>query len=107
MVNPASTEKIKKVLTNTSIRVTMCKNRKVHENMDIEQTIKEIITKKGYTQKSLATKLGYGHTSGVSEKLRRKGGMRIDTLVKFLTAMDCEIVIRSKTNRDEWKIDVE
>ena len=73
--------------------------------MNIETIIKEIISKKGYTQKSLANKLGFEHASGVSEKLRRKGGMRLDTFVKILNAMDCEVVIRSKTNRDEWKID--
>lgn len=75
--------------------------------MNIETIIKEIIAKKGYTQKSLAAKLGYEHTSGVSEKLRRKGGMRLDTFVKILNAMECEVVIRSKTNRDEWRVDSE
>lgn len=75
--------------------------------MNIENIIREIITKKGYTQKSLANKLGYEHASGVSEKLRRKGGMRLDTFVKILNAMECEVVIRSKTNRDEWSVNVE
>lgn len=75
--------------------------------MNIETAIKDIITKKGYTQKSLAHKLGFEHTSGISEKLRRKGGMRVDTLVKILNAMECEVIIRSKTNKDEWSIDVE
>ena len=75
--------------------------------MNIEKTIKEIITKKGYTQKSLAAKLGYEHASGVSEKLRRKGGMRLDTFIKILNAMDCELIIKSTTNRDEWRIDTE
>ena len=69
--------------------------------------MKEIISKKGYTQKSLAAKLGYEHTSGVSEKLRRQEGKRLDTFVRFLNAMECEVVFRSKTNRDEWKIDIE
>lgn len=75
--------------------------------MNIETIIKEIIAKKGYTQKSLAAKLGYEHASGVSEKLRRKGGMRLDTFIKILNAMECEVVIRSKTNRDEWRVDSE
>lgn len=74
--------------------------------MNIDKIIKEIIARKGYTQKSLAHKMGFDHTSGISEKLRRKEGMRVDTLVKILDAMDCEIVIKSKTNKDEWRIEL-
>lgn len=74
--------------------------------MNVDKILKEIIAKKGYTQKSLAHKLGYEHTSGVSEKLRRKEGMRLDTFVKILNAMECEVIIKSKTNKDEWRIEL-
>jgi hypothetical protein len=56
----------------------------------------EIMKKRGFTNKSLSEKLKYPAPSGVSERLRGKQDMRADTLVKFLEAMDCEVVIRSK-----------
>ncbi len=75
--------------------------------MNVAEVIKEIMTKRGYTQKYLAEKLGFSTTSGVSEKLRRKEGMRVDTLMKFVNAMECDIVIKSRTSSEEWKISME
>jgi DNA-binding Xre family transcriptional regulator len=75
--------------------------------MNIEKAIKDIMSKRGYTQKFLAEKLGFTTTSGVSEKLRRKEGMRVNTLLKFVNAMECDVVIRSRTSNDEWKVDLE
>lgn len=75
--------------------------------MSIEKIIKDVMAKRGYTQKFLAEKLGFSTTSGVSEKLRRKEGMRINTFVRFLNAMECDVVVKSRTSNDEWKIDIE
>ncbi len=72
--------------------------------MNITNILKEVMTTRGYTQKYLATKLGFSTTSGVSEKLRRKEGMRIDTFIKFLNAMECDIIVKSRTSNDEWRI---
>ena len=64
--------------------------------MNAKQIVSEIMKKRGFTYVSLAKKLKYPTPSGVSERLRGKQDMRADTLVKFLEAMDCEVVIRSK-----------
>lgn len=75
--------------------------------MNIENAIKDIMAKRGYTQKYLAEKLGFSTTSGVSEKLRRKEGMRVNTFIKFLDAMECDVVVKSRTSNDEWSIELE
>lgn len=71
----------------------------------MRETIKEIMKLRGFTYKTLAEKCGYTSHSGVSTKLSRPNGMRVDILKKFLEAMDCELVIRSKlADKSEWKI---
>jgi transcriptional regulator with XRE-family HTH domain len=75
--------------------------------MNAKQIVSEIMKKRGFTNAALAEKLKYPTASGVSERLRGKQDMRVDTLVKFLDAMDCEVVIKSKLNdKLEWKIDM-
>lgn len=74
----------------------------------ISETIREVIKAKGFTHSLLAEKLGYKYPSGVTTKLQRANGLRVDTLVKFLEAMDCELVIRSKTtDKSEWVLKVD
>lgn len=69
----------------------------------ISETIREVMKQKGFTHALLAEKLGYKFPSGVTTKLQRVNGLRVDTLIKFLEAMDCELVIRSKTtDKSEW-----
>ena len=73
--------------------------------MNAKEIVSEIMKKRGYTNAVLAEKLKYPTVSGVSERLRGKQDMRVDTLVKFLDAMDCEVVIRSRTtDKAEWKV---
>ena len=75
--------------------------------MNAKQIVSEIMKKRGFTNSALAKKLDYPTASGVSERLRGKQDMRADTLVKFLEAMDCEVIIRSKLNdKSEWKVEV-
>ncbi len=69
----------------------------------VNDTIGEVMKAKGYTHALLAKKIGYTTQSGVTDKLHRKEGLRVDTLLKFMEAMDCEVVIRSKTtDKTEW-----
>lgn len=78
--------------------------------------VKAIMKLRGHTNESLASALGYvvevdgkkkGRANMVSERLRGKQEMRVDTLMKFLEAMDCEIIIRSKLkDKTQWIIDV-
>ena len=75
--------------------------------MNGKQIVTEIMKKRGHTFASLAKSLGYPTASGVSERVRGKQDMRADTLVKFLEAMDCEVIIKSKLNdKMEWKIEL-
>lgn len=68
----------------------------------LKETIREVMNTKGFTNALLAEKCGYNTPSGVSTKFERKT-MYVDTLIKFLEAMDCELVIRSKTtDKSEW-----
>lgn len=70
----------------------------------LKETIREVMNAKGFTNALLAKKCGYNTPSGVSTKFERKT-MNVDTLIKFLEAMDCELVIRSKTtDKSEWVI---
>lgn len=76
--------------------------------MNGKKTVVEIMKVRGFTNELLSKKLGYKTTSGVSERLRGVQDMRVDTLVKFLEQMDCELVIRSTTkDKLEWKVDAE
>ena len=75
--------------------------------MNAKQIVSEVMKKRGFTNAALAEKLHYPTASGVSERLRGKQDMRADTLVKFLEAMDCEVVIRSKlSDKSEWKVEL-
>ena len=76
--------------------------------MNGKKTVVEIMKTRGFTNELLAKKLGYKTTSGVSERLRGSQDMRVDTLVKFLDQMDCELIIRSTTkDKLEWKLDAD
>lgn len=72
--------------------------------MKPNEIVKAIMKQRGYSNASLATKLGKSTASAVSNPLSRENGMRTDTLMEMLEAMDCELVIRSKLkDRTEWK----
>lgn len=74
--------------------------------MNPSEIIKEIMKMRGFSNQSLATKLGKSTASAVSTKLSREKGMRIDTLVEMVEAMDCEVIVKSKlADRKQWKIE--
>ena len=82
--------------------------------MNAKNTVKEIMKARGHNYRTLAAKLGYvaknGEVlpSGVSERLRGAQEMRVDTLIKFLTELDCKLVIKSTTaDKQEWEITLE
>lgn len=82
--------------------------------MNAKNTVKEIMRVRGHNHRTLAAKLGYvtqnGDVlpSGVSNRLSGAQEMRVDTLVKFLEELDCELVIKSRTaDKQEWKITIE
>lgn len=69
--------------------------------MDEKEIVRDIMRIHGLTQAGLAERTGYSTSSGVSEALNRKR-MSVDILVKLVSAMGCEVVVRSKDY--EWVI---
>jgi transcriptional regulator with XRE-family HTH domain len=78
--------------------------------MNSKQIVAEVMNLRGWSQKKLAEKLGYATVTGVANRLNGKNtkDMNVDTLVKFLSLMECEVVVRSTTkDKQEWKITLE
>lgn len=82
--------------------------------MNAKNTVKEIMKVRGHNYRTLAAKLGYVTQNGdvlptgVCNRLSGAQEMRVDTLIKFLAELDCELVIKSKTaDKQEWKITLE
>lgn len=76
--------------------------------MNSKKIVREVMKLRGHTYESLALKLGYEKPNGVSERLRGTTEMRVDTLIKFLSEMDCELVIKSKLqDKSEWVVSIE
>ena len=74
--------------------------------MKPSEVIKEIMKLRGFSNQSLATKLGKSTASAVSTKLSREKGMRMDIFLEMVEAMDCEVIIKSKlADRSQWKIE--
>ena len=60
------------------------------------EILKEIMAEKGYTREKLANELGYSRPSGVTERIR-SNRIGLDVFYRMVTAMGCEIVVKSKT----------
>ena len=75
--------------------------------MNSKQIVAEVMNMRGWSQKKLAEKLGYTTVTGVANRLNGKStkDMNVGTLVKFLSLMECEVVIRSTTkDKTEWVV---
>lgn len=73
--------------------------------MMVGKIVKEVIKFRGHSYLSLAKKLGHEHASAVSNRLTDKSPIQINVLLRMLDALDCELIIRSKTkDRTEWII---
>lgn len=76
-------------------------------------TVKEIVyllsTKQGLTQDDLANKIGYTSQGSVARPLSRNSGMtmQVDTLVRWLEALDAQIVIEPLDGDDGYVLDGE
>ncbi len=78
--------------------------------MNAKQIVAEVMNIRGWSQKKLADKLGYATVTGVANRLNGKNtkDMNVETLVKFLSLMECEVVVRSTTkDKKEWVISLE
>jgi len=78
-------------------------------------TVKEVIVvlskREGVTQSQLASRLGFDNPANVAVPLSRKGkecmGMRVETLVKWLDALNAQIVIQGLNDDEELILDGE
>lgn len=77
--------------------------------MNAKQIVAEVMNLRGWSQKKLAEKLGYATATGVANRLNGKTkDMNVDTLIKFLSLMECEVVVRSTTkDKAEWVISID
>ena len=65
--------------------------------------VKDIISFRGMSQAKLADKAGFKSQSNINGILNRHSSMRVETLVQLVEAMDCELVVRDKTDKSrEW-----
>ena len=68
-----------------------------------KEVVAKVMKMRGMSGPVLAEKLGYATTSGVSERIYGKHDMRADTLARFLDALDCELIIKSKVGgKETW-----
>lgn len=71
-----------------------------------KDVVRSAMDLRGMSLAVLAEKLGYATPSGVSQRLYCKQDMRVDTLAKFLKALDCKIVVKSNlSDKTVWVID--
>lgn len=73
--------------------------------MKPNKVTRDVMKFRGYSNMSLAKKLGKSTPTTISNALSRENGMRIDTFLKMIEAMDCEVVVRSVLkDKTEWKV---
>lgn len=75
--------------------------------MRAKDVVREVMENTGFTQTKLAEVLGYASPRGVSNRLSpsKDADLNIETLIKFLSAMNCELVVRSTLkDKREWVI---
>ena len=72
------------------------------------QIIEEAMKTCGWTQKTLAEKMGYTAQSCVASRLRGNS-MRVDTFVKMLSLMGYKVVVESTSpnvNKNKWEVNL-
>lgn len=73
--------------------------------MDLQSILKALINARGYTYKTIGELLGGKTTQAVSDRLNKRSSMSVDTLIKYLDILGCELVIRDKSEKkDVWII---
>lgn len=70
--------------------------------MQANEVIKTLMSNKKITQGEITQRLGMKSQSGVSQALARD--MKISMLLRFLSSMDCEVIVRDKATGDEYEI---
>ena len=72
--------------------------------MNGAEAVRYAMQETGMTAPKLAKATGYSSASGVTERLRGKQDMRVDTFTKFMNAMGYEVIARSADGKSEYVI---
>ena len=76
--------------------------------MNSKEIIKEITTKRGWSQSKLAQEAGFKRQSNITGILNRgNNDMRVDQLVRLANALGCEVVVRDKFSNAEWTVSID
>ena len=77
--------------------------------MTVKEVVQLLSTKYGLTQDDLANKIGYTNQGSVARPLSRNDGMtmQIDTFIRWLEALDAQIVIEPLDVDDGYILDGE
>lgn len=76
--------------------------------MNWSDIIAEALKESNMTKSALASKMGYARPSSITDALACKRGIRIDSFVKMLDAMDYDVVVKYRHGkRPERKVDAE
>lgn len=68
--------------------------------MDSKKVIKQLLIERGLTLPDLAEKLGY-EPQAFRNKINR-GTYSLNDFIKFLDALDCEFIVRTKDTKKEF-----
>jgi DNA-binding Xre family transcriptional regulator len=76
--------------------------------MTEKEVVRQVMSLRRWSQPKLAKEAGFKSQSNITGLLNNnKNGIRIDNLVRMLTAMGCEVVVRDKMgSKQEWTIDM-
>lgn len=77
--------------------------------MTVKEVVQLLSTKYKLTQDELANKIGYTNQGSVARPLSRNNGMtmQIDTFIRWLEALDAQIVIEPLDGDDGYILDGE
>lgn len=77
--------------------------------MTVKEVVQLLSTKYGLTQDDLANKIGYTNQGSAARPLSRNDGMtmQIDTFIRWLEALDAQIVIEPLDGDDGYILDGE
>ena len=71
--------------------------------MNEKEVLQDVMKSVNMNQTALGEKAGYKSKSAITEILNRRG-MKVEILLKLLTAMDCKLVVRHSESGKEWTI---
>ena len=76
--------------------------------MNEKEIVREVMSMRHWSQAQLAKEAVFNSQSNITGLLNNnKNGIRIDNLVKMLSAMGCEVVIRDKMGSGkEWTVEL-